>query len=483
MEKNLRMIIEQVKEDTLDHEETKRYILAIKKPLRKIFDSCKDEQEKEEIIQDFLEEYKRDLEFRGNISDIFQRMLMFNTYKRILNIYKGNKSEFESVIKEARRRESENRTEGLSIEMDLKESMISGIRYIIRTKNSTNETNIIQFIQKEKSDKAKELKDRMIRIIQFCVANLEEYGIIDEYIKASNTELEELGLSRLKYLKRNPIADEQYGKNGILLQDAEDIGVMDTFSTENLEKMSVEELEIMTAFWESKYFQERLGLEKALSTIKTLDLWDVILYEDDEAIQNLDNEKVISALKKDLAVTYVCEEKETSITSKMRIQYNKFLDENGISSDVNLDDEVQALLPEMLNLEELAKDINILACLIVSQLNSKDIKIKRWGTIQDNDNKLKDEERIIVIAVESEKFRGPLIIEVSKSLLKNFFLIEELELPKYEGKLDETYCSIMSKLYLPSNKFFTKSVKKSFEENPGSKFLANLAGKKVKEER
>ena len=34
----------------------------------------------------------------------------------------------------------------------------------------------------------------------------------------------------------------------------------------------------MTAFYESKYFQERLGVSKAMSVIKTLEMWDVLLH-------------------------------------------------------------------------------------------------------------------------------------------------------------------------------------------------------------
>lgn len=78
----------------------------------------------------------------------------------------------------------------------------------------------------------------------------------------------------------------------------------------------------MTAFWKSKYFQERLGLSKPISTIKTLDLLDIILHEDDEAINGLDNSLVEKTLKKDLALTYLCRS-GCEITYRVKEQYKK----------------------------------------------------------------------------------------------------------------------------------------------------------------
>lgn len=478
MEENFRKIIEIIKQTNMNPDETKKYILLIKNVLGKALENCKDEQEESEILSEYLEEYKKDLGFRGDAQSIFGKMLKYSSYKKVLGNYKGNKSTFDSTMREAKRRENANRLENLTIKLDSIESMISAVRYAIRKSNTTSERWIIECIQEEKGKTSRELKNEMIKIIQHSVAELEEYGIIDEYIESSNSELEKLDLSGLKYSKRNPVADEQYNENGQLVENVEDIGVIDTFSTDNLKNMSVEDLEIMAAFWESKYLQERLELSKAMSVIRTLDLWDIILHSDDEEIQKLDNDKIINALKKDLALTYLCKQ-EVEITPRIKRQYKKFLKQNNMNQDVQLEDEAKDILPEISNLNATAKDIGILEGLIVYQLKTKDIKIKKWGTIDEEEN----DSNGIVLAIENPNFRGPLVMEVPENILREFLEEKNRQFPKYEKKLNEEYCEIMSKLYLPANKFFATYVKNEFEKNPQSEFLADLAGKKVKEER
>ena len=66
MEENFNKILEKIKDDTLDQEETKEYILAIKGVIKQAYENCKDEQSQEEIISEFIEEYEKDLSFRGN---------------------------------------------------------------------------------------------------------------------------------------------------------------------------------------------------------------------------------------------------------------------------------------------------------------------------------------------------------------------------------------------------------------------------------
>lgn len=481
MEENFNDVIEKIKNSTIYPEETKKYILSIKKVVRHLYDICKDEMEEGEILQDYLEEYENDLKFRGNAQQIFNHMLMYGAYKRVLTDFKGNRSSFDAVIREARRREMEDSRCSITIKTDARESMISAIRYVIRTRHLSKEKEIVAALQEEKSKTASDLRERMIKIIHASIMALNEYGFIDEYIASSNEELKQLGLGELQYEKRNPIADVQYDEHGNVVKDVEDIGVIDTFARDNLEQMPLEDLEIMTAFWESKYLQERLELSKAMATIKTLGLWETILHGDDKAIQSLDDGEVKGALKKDLALTYLCRN-GSKINGKMKRQYRSFLEREGIPSELQLDEEIEAMMPEISNLEEAARDIAILECLIIYQLKSKDMKIKKWGVIDNeplDEQAQQDETNGITIAIENKNFRGPLIMGVPENVLKDFFGAEDLEFPRYDRELNETYCSIMSKLYLPTNRFFNNLVKKAYKENPNSQFLAELAGKKI----
>lgn len=483
MEKSFKEIIEEIKKENINEEEIKKYILSIKRVVKKAYESCKDEQEEAEILEEYLEDYNNDLKFRGKTQDIFNRMLMYNAYKNMIQDFKGNKISFDSVVREARKRESENNSATITLNTNIKEAMISAIRYIIRTRKTTKEKEILIALQEEKSKISKYLKDKMIDIMHGSVTLLNEYGFIDEYIAEANEELKQLGLAELQYEKRNPIADIQYDENGKVVKDVEDIGVIDTFARDNLEQLPLEDLIFMTTFWESKYLQERIGLSKAMSTVKTLNLWNTMLHEEDEKIENFNSSMLQGALKKDLALTYLVKN-EATVTSRMDKQYKKFIEKEGIKESLNLNEEVKTLEPEISNLESAARDVAILECLILHQIRTKESKVKRWGVIDKSEIEDDIEENQgITFAIENKNFRGTLVMSLPKYLLKDFFGIEEAQLPKYDKELDNTYCDIMSKLYLPTNKYFTNLIQKAYKENPQSELLADLSGKKVQKQR
>ena len=481
MEENFYKAIENIKESTMDPEKTKKYILAIKKVFRRAFENCKDEFSESEIIEMCLEQYEEDLNFRCDAEKIFSKMLIYNAYKRLLNLYKSNKAQFDRILKEAKKREEEERFSTLVANVNLDESTVSAFRCILRKFNPKNEKKLMEYIRSEKNANGNILKYRMIEVIQFCVGTLEEYGFIDKYIEDSNGELEQLGVNELKFLKRNALADEYYNENGENVNVLEDVGVLDVFSKDNLLNMTVEDLEMMTAFYELKYLEERFELSKAMQTIKALDLWDEIFYEEDEAILNIDDEKIRSALKKDLALTYLCKN-GVKVTPKINRQYKKFLNENNLNSDIDLKNEINSTMLEIVNLSEATMDVGILNCMTIQYLKDKDVKVKRWGIVTQNqdyaDSREKDD--LITIAVENQNFRGPLLIEIQERLLKGFLEVDKLDILRYKAKIEPEHSKIFSKLYIPTTKFFSEIAKKTYEENSQSEFLANLVGKKAK---
>ena len=211
-----------------------------------------------------------------------------------------------------------------------------------------------------------------------------------------------------------------------------------------------------------------------MSVIKTLDLWENLVHQKDEEIENLDNDRITSALKKDLAVSYVYKNK-TSVTNKVRRQYKKFLKKEELDSEKTIDEEVDEIIPEMDNLESAATDVTILEGLIMQQLKSKDIKIKNWGVI----DKIGDE---VIIAIENRNFRGPLVMGVPMDIIEKFCDIDEKSLPKYKKEIDERYSRVMSNIYMPANNFYKKEVEKAYFKNPDSAIVAELAGKKIRTE-
>ena len=183
-----------------------------------------------------------------------------------------------------------------------------------------------------------------------------------------------------------------------------------------------------------------------------------------------------AALKKDVAITTLCRS-DVKITDKMRRQYRKFVQANGLTSDQEIDVEIENEKAEIDNLEETSRDVIFLEGLIMQLLNKKDVQIDKWGIVEEAEEKEnnQDEDGFITIAIENKTFRGPLLMGVTKNTLKSLFN-DKVKIPKYEKEIDETYCNIMANLYLPINKFFINTVNKAYEQNPESKTLANIVG-------
>lgn len=461
--------IEEIKEKQISYKDTKKYILAIKNVIRPIYDNCKDEASKEQIISEFLKEYEKDLQFRGNARTIYYDISKYDAYKRVLQDFKGNKQSFNGIVREAKKKETiENNKAIKNVQSEYRQAMVSAVRYVMRTKGVTKDSDIITAIKEEKDKLEKEIRNKMNNIIHTSVGMLDEYGFLDEYIENSNNDLEKLELSELKFSKRNPIPDEQYDMEGNLVKDTEDIGVIDALSDEELEQIPLDELQLITAFYESRYFQERLGVSNAMSVIKTLDLWDTLLNGIDNDIEEIDDKKIEGALKKDLAINYLCDD-DIEITNKMRKQYRKFLKSQGMYESKCIEDEVEETRKENSNLIYTADDINVLLGLIMQQLKDKTLKIKDWGVLESNEN-------VSVIALESKRFRGPFIMGVPKDVLNRFYDTDESKLPKYDKEIDDAYSDIMLRLYIPANNFFKNAIDNAHKNNPESKVIANIAG-------
>ena len=87
-----------------------------------------------------------------------------------------------------------------------------------------------------------------------------------------------------------------------------------------------------------KELAERLEVSEALAAIDFLDLWPIIMDEDESAVERIDDTLLSNALKRDLALTYLCKN-GVKVTPKINRQYKKFLNENNLNtflSDLNV---------------------------------------------------------------------------------------------------------------------------------------------------
>lgn len=485
---NFKGIIADIKEDDINPAETKKYIAVIQRILDTAYKNCDGEVSREEILQEFLEDYRESLKFRGNADIIYSEMLKYRGYKELLKLYKNKRGEFNSVLKNARQEESKNNDEVLGANIYKDKNIVTILRILIRLGLTDVEKQMLPYISDEKNAIEIDMKKQMIRIIHESVSFLNDYGILDEYINQSNNELNELGLKRLSFKKRNPIADEQYDESGKRVENVEDIGVVDSLRTEILEELPIEDLLIMTAFWESKYFQNRIKILKAMTTIDTLDFWQHILTRGEIAINDIKDEIIVAILKKDLALNHLYNE-EIEITPHMREQYQNFIKNNGIYKDgETIERELRKMEPELENLLFTEVDMTALSTLIIGQLFDKNPRVKNWGTIE-NQEKIKFEtieflydSSLIGIAIEHRNFRSPLIISVSEDVLKDLYKVDAIYLPKYKnsGLIDKKYNNTMNRVCIPVNEYFRKVIKEEYKANPYSALLASLNGKPVK---
>lgn len=508
MEENFKKIIEELKNEKMDTQKAKEYICIIKRFLDKFINNCEGELSKEECLEQFLEYYNSELKTNPNETNkIVFELSQYNSYKELLKLYKSNKSKFKKVVTTAKEKEKTSSKEALFNTLNSENQLIISMRDIFRMFPKLSKKELVLLIQKRKSQTSEYLKSKIINSIQRSVGFLNEYGILDSYIEEANEEFEKLNLEGLKLKKYYCLPDEigdgkgnfikydengklcKYDENGKIVNDGddldkyeEDIGVIDTFDEDYLKKLSVEDLFMMDTFWKSKYWQERIEMSKAMASIKFLDLWPTILNKGEEAIEQLDDVALSNALKRDLALTYLCRNNK-NVTLKIKRQYSKFLKESNMSKRGKIEDEINEETEELNNLTSTANDIALEECFIISKLKTKDFNVKDWGVIEFEKAKSDDnEEKIVVFAIENPNFRGTLIMSVPEIFLKDFLNTEDIKLPKFKNtdKIDEDYSNIMAKLYLPVNNYFKKYIAKKYQEDPSSELIASLAGKKAK---
>lgn len=483
LENDFKKELDEIISGSLDSKKTKKDILRIKKLLNSLVENCKEEATKEELLQEFIDAYKSELKTTKNIEEAYGLILQHRAYKELLNRYRRNKGSFDKVIIEAKKREKANNKEDIPIIRNLDECMVGAVRRLLRKGNIKSEKMLVDSISILKSKIDQTVKKNLITEIQEDLAFLNEYGFLDEYINSSNEMLRELGLEKLKYLKRNPIPDEKYDSDGNLIKDDEDIGVWDSFDTEYLEKLTIEQLTRMASFYKEKYMEARIAISEAMTVVDFLDLWDDMLEERNSTIENLDEDSVKNGLKNFEALAALFKFiNNTEITEGIEKQYSMFLEKNGIRQKRTIKEEFKEKKAELENIRAAATDIVFSQCLSIYQLYSKDIKVKSWGVLK-QDKRTQEIDDAISIVIEDSDFRVPYIIVLPKNILFNDLGIQdESELPELKNpdRIDEQFVKTIENLYLPTNVFYKKTVGEYYTKNPYSKLIASLAGKKVK---
>ena len=534
-EKEFEKEFEKLKEQDLNPEITRKYLLYIKRFINEIKESSEEELSEDQIKEIFDLEYKSDLRTQCEASNTYVALRKYGTCRKILELFKGNKNEFNRRIKVAKRlEENSGDKDDLPINFDYEKDIISALRGMLRKTKMRIYAgkSELELLKDEEQNNLKIAKTIMITSIQKDVAYLEKFGIIDEYIKESNKTLEKLNLSELKYIKRNPITDDEvevvpdgkilpfkdekgneikYSKeDSKVKEEDEDIGVIDNFSTENLEKLSIEDLLFLNAFWQDKAVEVSLEISKAKRIVSYLKIWDKIINEDEEAIKQLNLKDIKLGLKKDLALTYLSKD-GIELTDSIVEKYIQIVDRKDGKEENEDDDKKLGKVKKIfkgnkvkkeqikLKREEITNEINLmkdevssfkyrladvmtLECTIVEKLDAKNFKTKlKWGLKAESINEDLDKNKEVVIVIENPNFRTPLIMPINKSSLRTFLEKDRIEFPVLKNELNDEYSNM--DIYLPKSKYFSKIARKKYDENPSSSLNASIAGKKVKKEK
>ena len=406
MEEIFKEKIEELKKADMDVKKNKKYIIIVKRFLDDLFNKCKGEYTQEECLEEFLEYYaeglKTDAKYGKNLEYAFAQ---YNSYKVLLNYFNKEKGKFKKIVCAAKEKENKSNKEQLFNSLDIEQQLITSMRVILRRFPNVKNEELQPLIQKCKKNLGEVVKKKLISSIQDSVAFLEEYGLLDEYIDESNKSLKELGLDSISFIKRNPLPDEmgdgrgniikyddngelcKYDENGIIIADGEDlekyeedIGVLDSFDTEYLESLSPESLLMMDASWKSLYFEERIEMSKAISTIRILNLWPDLLEKGEDFIENINDELMSNALKRDLALTFLCKN-NNKITPRMKTQYSRFIEESDMIDGKGIEEELREVEGDVENLINTSNNLALEKCLIIRKLKDKEIPVKNWGVI------------------------------------------------------------------------------------------------------
>lgn len=171
----------------------------------------------------------------------------------------------------------------------------------------------------------KEIKDEQKALLEAAFSGLETYGITDECIDKANSVLQEENVKSLSFSKRIGLADD-------FCRETDEVGLYDVLDKEFLKTMTVEDVNLFSAFWQSRFFQGMQEIYTGLDIIDNLDLWQEIIDGNEEDIDKMDMGKLIPAIQKGRLILLIRDitKKGEEIPEELQEEYVKFLQEEGL---------------------------------------------------------------------------------------------------------------------------------------------------------
>ena len=330
-------------------------------------------------------------------------------------------------------------------------------------------TQFSVFLKQSESGLEENLKEDHIVSILFLGDRLKEFGLLEKYSEIQGKLYRALGVSDLEYPLRGNNPDT--------------LSIEGLFTRQVLEKMSVEKLAMLSAFWMNRFTKELDALNKSLCIVNQLGLWnqvrtakpkgdagmisvdidkeelkyvyrkihflqeaslvmlDTLDLEDDkdadEIIEGMTSKKII----KRVDPTYVLKSMDFTMGADYREYFEKLLPEGSHKFLEEFDN--YRVIENAIHNSYRFKDFNMLA--ILSNLYQNNSS-KNWGVILESGKDIEKQD-MILLAIDVEGFNMPIRLHIEKEMVLDFLRAnqETTKLPIYEGDRD-FYSRALSKM-------------------------------------
>ena len=282
-----------------------------------------------------------------------------------------------------------------------------------------NEAEIVEEDVKEHTKVAeKTIKEDCIKAITESIDLLDKFGLIEYYIDLNNKSFKDI------YVFNYDFSYDEFKKQ----------------TTENnLKKLSVNQLIMMSAFWLNRANKIVGNLNKSLYILSHRELYSVNKDEngnekisvDKETISNVDLK--MEVLHKIYLDIFPMAEKRNEIMGDNKInldkeckkyietsgrEYQRYFDERLVNSVNSLEDDLfETNVYENTIYNSYKVKAHSVQALLLSLLSSENSKIKNYGYIPEDDSNI-DQKEYFLIGVDVPGFNMPLRLHIRKSELK-----------------------------------------------------------------
>ena len=320
-------------------------------------------------------------------------------------------------------------------------------------------TQLSIFLKNSEKELETGLKEDYIVSILFLGDRLKEFGLLEKYFDIQGKQNRAIGVDALSY----PLT----GSN------EETLSIEDMFTREALEKLDINRLSMLSAFWMNRFTKELNALNKSLCIVNQLNLWDQVkkakqkpdgmisvdvdktalknvyrkihflqeasivmldafdVDKDDsmeEVIDGMTSKKII----KRVDPTSVMRDMEADMGEDYRKYFSSF-QPNGTHVFIQEFDNYRVIENAIHNTYRF-KDFNMLA--ILSNLYHSNFS-NNWGIILEEGKNIATQD-MILLGIDVEGFNMPIRLHIEKEMVLEFLKAnqETTILPVYEGAKD-----------------------------------------------